>query len=203
MTKRVRQRVLNIAIAAAVALIVWMTLIRSHRTWKCENPLANPVAVSAVNGGSITLVDGRSFRPAGVRLVDSVDPSQLDEFLRISTAQGVVLLRDLGDGTAFVQCEPRFYNWCGTSRTLAGSYFQMRLSELLVWSHYASADIDQPRLSTIERWRLEGVEHLFGGPGEPTRFVKESSAIRYSSGERLISNCDETLGVLWKAAPRE
>lgn len=197
---RLRARTLLLLTIGPVILVGLANWPWGFRSWDRENPLANAVAVRSVHDGVLTLVDGRRLQPAGIRWIDSIDSVTIDNFLRIATAQGIVVTRDLGDGRAFMRCEPRFCNWCGTSRTWAGAYYQFPLSVLSVRCGYATPDLDQPLLDPIEQWRLEGVQHLGIDP-EPTRLAEHSTAIRYSGDERLFSDYDDTLALLWKPAP--
>lgn len=92
-----------------------------------------------VADGAVHLADGRAFCPAGVRRLDKVTPEEFDDALRVLTAQGVVVERDLGDGTALMVVEPKFAQSCGTyaSRQTGlerwrGDYIQCPLSEALI-----------------------------------------------------------------------
>lgn len=204
-----------IAVISAVLLIVAaLVLVAEPRflvqeVWERENPLVNPVAVRNVHDGVLTLDDGRLFRPAGIRRPPELGAAEYDTALRVMVAQGVVVSRDLGDGSAMLTAEPRFYNWCGTAgykgrwwAHLAGSYLRCPLSELMIFTSYALPDLEQPSLTAHERWRLEGVTSLGDtGPG-PVRISLTSNAIRSDPRfHRLDSEFEGLLELLWKAPP--
>jgi hypothetical protein len=96
-------------------------------TWTRKAPLTNPIAVQEVREGILILADSRTFRPAGVHRHGLVSPQEYDRALRTIVAQGVIVIRDLGDGRAFLLAEPRFYNWCGT-RGYGGNAIQLASS---------------------------------------------------------------------------
>lgn len=213
-----RRYVRNSLIAAVVALsAAWVAYqvagengLFNTEVWVREAPLAEAVAVSKVENGTITLSDGRSLRPAGVARRDGVSVEEFDAAIRTAVAQGVAVTRDLGDGRAFLRAEPRFYNWCGTRgyqgnpwAHWAGSYLQMPLSELLIHAGYAKANLDEEGLAGRERWRLGGVQHIAAGINEsPVRISTESTAFRYDGSERYLStDCDEWVESLWKPPP--
>jgi hypothetical protein len=173
--------------------------------WERENPLKNPVAVTNVSNGTITLADGRSFRPAGVQRAHNVSIEDYDYALGVIAAQGVVVARDLGDGRALMLAEPKFYNWCGTRgyngnpwARWAGSYIQCPISEVLVQSGYGQLDLDTPGLTPRERWRLKGIEHVCPIAESPTRISRDLSAFRYGGIESCFDNYDEMLESVWK-----
>lgn len=209
-----RRRTLLIATATAVAALTTFIVLSAngvfdYDVWYRETPLRDPITVTSVRDGTMTLADGRSFRPAGVRRGDGVQVGDYDNALRVMCAQGVVVIRDLGDGTAFLVAEPKFYNWCGTRNHLGipsarwgGSYFQVPLSELLVQTAHAKPDLDQTRLTAHERWRLEGLEHLEAMVSEsPTRISARLDAFRYDGRERYLSELNSTIELMWKPPP--
>ncbi len=209
-----RRRTLLIATATALAALTTFVVLSANGVfdydiWYRENPLRGPITVTSVRDGTMTLADGRSFRPAGVRRADGVETEVFDNGLRVMCAQGVVVLRDLGDGTAFLIAEPKFYNWCGTRNHLGipwarwgGSYFQVPLSELLVQAAYAKPDLNQTSLNAHERWRLEGLEHLEAMVSESrTRSSAKLDAFRYDGRERYLSDLDSTIDLMWKPPP--
>lgn len=196
----------------AVAMGVFFALSENGafntEIWKREDPLVNPIAITSVRDGAITLADGRTIRPAGVRRRTSVAAEDYDHALRLVGAQGVVVIRDLGDGTAFLLAEPKFYNWDGTRnyegspwKRWAGSYLRCPVSEFLILSAYASPAPEQAGLTEHERWRLEGVDHL-GGIGESPRRISDAlAAFRYDGSESYLSDYDTNLELIWKAPP--
>lgn len=179
-------------VVAAVAAIVAFNWPRPE-WWDRKHPLASPVAVVGVEGGRLTLADGRVFEPAGIVRPDDVDPDEYDEFLRTVAAQGVEVVRDLGDGRAFLRAEPKFWNWCGTCRrqrgNWAGSFFTVALSEYACSTGYAVAQPDQPGISSHERWRLESVDELARGYTGRPRF--HDGQIEYDSNARHFHDWDE------------
>lgn len=199
--------------AAALLLVVGLLTLLSlvgvfdFDVWERDAPLFNPIAVTSVHNGTLMLADGRTLRPAGVRRSDGVSSEAYDRALRVMCAQGVVLLRDLGDGSAFLACEPKFYNWCGTRHhngnpwaRWGGAYLQCPMSELLIQSAYAESDLDQSGLAARERWRLEGVRHL-GVDASPTRISEGLAALRYDGNERFLRDYDAVLEMLWTTPP--
>jgi hypothetical protein len=199
--------------AAALLLVVGLLTLLSlvgvfdFDVWERDAPLLNPIAVTGVHNGTLMLADGRTLRPAGVRRIDGVSIEDYDRALRVMTAQGVVVLRDLGDGSAFLLSEPRFYNWSGTRNykgnawaRWGGSYLQCPLSELLIQSAYAESDLDQSGLTARERWRLEGVRQI-GVDKSPTRISEGLAALRYDGNERFLRDYDAVLEMLWTPPP--
>ena len=138
--------ILTIAIPIVISFLVLApTCIFVRERWVRDNPMKNAIGVVAVRNGAVTLADGRIFRPAGVSRAEAISTEEYDRALRVIVRQGVVVIRDLGDGRAFLRTEPKFYNWCGTSGTFthwAGSYIQCPLSELLIYAGYARAEVD-------------------------------------------------------------
>jgi hypothetical protein len=206
-------RCIAIAVAAAVgAVVTFLVLSESGafntEVWEREDPLVNPSTVASVREGTITLVDRRAFRPAGVGRRDEVSSDDYDRALRVIVAQGVVVIRDLGDGRAFLVAEPRFYNWCGTRAynanpwaRWAGSYLRCPVSELLIQLAYAKPVLDQPGLSSRERWRLEGVGQIGGVADSPTPISQTLAAFRYNGSERYLGDYDTMLETVWKPPP--
>lgn len=200
---------------AASVLAVLITLgvlslfgIFDYDVWTRERPLVSPVRVTNIREGMITLADGRAFRLAGVKRADDVGAEDYDKALSVAVAQGVVVARDLGDGSAFLIAEPKFYNWCGTRgsdgipwRRWAGSYLQCPVSELMIQTAYGVPALGQAGLTARERWRLEGVEYLGGIDDSPTRISDELRAFRFDGNERFLSDYDSSLELMWKAPP--
>lgn len=207
-------RTIVIAVAVVVAgvaasFVVSESGVLDVDVWEREDPLPSPIAVTCVRDGAITLSDGRVLRPAGVTRRESVSVAEYDNALCVIVAQGVVVTRDLGDGTAFLLAEPRFYNWCGTRgyhgnpwARWAGSYIQCPLSELLVGAAYADVDLNQSGMTAREIWRLEGVGQVCAIDEEPMLVSRELGALRYDGGvTRHFADFDTTLEVLWRPAP--
>ncbi|MBX9737600.1 MAG: hypothetical protein K2X32_11810 [Phycisphaerales bacterium] len=200
----------SLMVVAAVTMLIVLGANNFLVTdiWYRENPLVDPVSVISVHEGKITLRDGRVFRPAGVQRAKNVSPDEFDTALRVMCAQGVVLIRDLGDGSAFLLAEPKYYNPCGTRnhngipwQRSAGRYFQCPLSEFLIQSGYAVCDLNRPGLTARERWRLEGVEHIAGVDPEPRWIAVEIAAFRQGGDERSFEDYDATLELMWKPPP--
>ncbi len=198
-------------VLAAVVLIAAVLVVpRALRidTWTRPHPLEGAIGVASVADGVIVLVDGRKFRPAGVLTHPDIDPAAYDEALRIACAQGVTLLRDLGDGRAFLQAEPKFYNWCGTRTGYglnpfgrwAGGYFQAPLSEFLIFAGYAVPVSIDPALSEFEKWRIEGAP-LLRAHDEPMRRYEHMGAFAFSGTERFLSEYEAACEAVLKRAP--
>ncbi len=206
------RNIVSVVGTVVVAVITFKVLSLAgffdYDVWQRQNPLVSPVAVTSVREGTITLADGRVFRPAGVTRHDGVPAEDYDKALRVIVAQGVTVVRDLGDGRAFLLAEPKFFNSCGTRgddgnpwKRWAGSYVQCRVSELLIQTAYAIPAPDQASLTERERWRLEGVEH-FPGVDESTRRIAESLvAFQYTGSERHLGLDDSVLESIWKPSP--
>ncbi len=184
------------------------TELFDYDVWTREHRLVSPTEVTSVRDGTITLADGRAFRPAGVRRSKDVTSQDFDKALRVIVAQGVFVTRDLGDGSATLVAEPKFYNWCGTRgadgipwKRNAGWYLPCPVSELLIQTAYAIPDLDQPGLTPKERWRIEGVEHLGAMDDAPTRIFDELNALRFGGHAIYLDNYDATLELMWKAPP--
>lgn len=211
--KRGPRTILIISITLVAALVVFILLsangIFDIEIWERESPLPNAMSVTTVRDGTVTLSDGRTFRLAGVRRREDVSVEDYDNALRVMVAQGVVVTRDLGDGTAFLLGEPKFYNWCGTRcgykgnpwARWAGSYLQRPLSELLIFSAYARPDLEQASLTARERWRLEGVGRFVRTGARPVGVSRDLVALEYSGSVSTLDSFDAKLEVLWKPAP--
>ncbi len=191
--------------------------------WKRESPLAHAIAVTNVSNGTITLADGRTLRPAGITRRANITAAQFDEALRIMTAQGITITRDLGDGTALLHCEPRFYNTCGTSQQgrffrpgWAGSYLPCPLSELLIIAAYADPTPESPNdtestspaaplttpLTPHERWRLQAATHIRGTRTTPDRIFATETALQLNPEAHLYDHEYDTLSeVVWQPPP--
>lgn len=200
-----------VSLLAAFGAFIVLTLagVFDVDIWERESPLPNRISVTSVQDGTVTLSDGRTCRPAGVRRRDNVPVGDYDDALRVIVAQGVVVIRDLGDGTAFLLAEPKYYNWCGTRcgykgnpwARWAGSYLQRPLSELLIFSAYAKPDLEQTALTARERWRLEGVERFVCEGAQPVRISQDLVALKYDENVNTFDDFDATLERLWKPAP--
>jgi hypothetical protein len=174
--------VLGIAIAAAVV----SGSGDGAGPWIRDDPLVDPVRVTIVQAGRITLEDGRSFTLAGIACKQEVPPELFDEALRVAVAQGVRVDRDLGNGAALLTVEPRFYDWCGTCRRRsAGLYRQAPLSHLLIAAGYADADDAAIGLTDREMRTLRAVRATVADV-EPARI----------SDTAFRRGCEESLYVL-------
>ncbi len=183
------------------AFVYWGWRVAIPRQiWIREHPLSNPLAIAGVSEGFITLDDGRKFKPAGIRRHDRVNQTDYDRILEAVVAQGVKVVRDLGDHRALLVAEPKFYNWCGTynsswlgSTRWAGTYHQVPVSELLIAEGVAEPDVGQLGLTALERWRLQGVRNALVMYSAPDIAKIHDSALRYGGWERELSNLDESL----------
>lgn len=175
--------------------------------WTRDEPLVNPIAVVGVRDGVVMLADGRRVRPAGVRPKKRVTLARFDLALSTMVAQGIVVERDLGDGRSLLIGEPKFYNWCGTrgcgaknqwDRWAGGSY-QLPLSPLLILMGYAEPAIDEPGLTAVERWRLEGIATMQFD--DAVRISPTSNAFRFDVRVRDLADLDGLLESCWKPRP--
>lgn len=196
-----------IGVVAAFPTIAPQLLGRER--WTRKNPLVNPIAAIGVLDGVITLADGRRLRPAGVRPKKNVSAQQFDAALAVMVAQGVVVEREFEDGRAFMVCEPKFYNWCGTMGydpkygwgRWAGGYFQCPLSVLLILAGSADAVLDEPGLNGEDRWRFEGATVLEKGGQYRQRL--RGDGLRFSGSVPSLARLDDVLADLWKAPPND
>lgn len=199
----------SFGLAIAIAVVVTFLVLASNgafvrEEWTRENPLVHSIPVVRIQGGAIELSDGRTFRPAGVARLDSASSAEYDHALGVMGAQGVVIVRDLGDGRAFLLVEPKFYNWCGTRSMFhhwAGGYFQCGLSELLVHAGYARVEEMESGISPQERWRLESVVHVAGIEDAPKRISTDGKSLRYTAAIHSLQYTDDDIASLWKPAP--
>ena len=193
------RRVIAVALLLAgmvVAVDVAFSLYSDFRParWTREHPLSHPLPVHGVMGGRILLEDGRVLSPAGVTIRGDVDELTVDRVLSTLCRQGIEIVRDLGDGRAIMNVEPKFHNWCGTSRRhgFAGAYFQGPLSEYLVYLGCAVAHIDEPGLTEQERSRLRGFVDFFQDSNE-VHEPWNDEAFRFDGTPRMFLILDEFL----------
>jgi hypothetical protein len=188
-------------LVCALALVVYQAFLHSpmfdYDVWDRKTPLVGALGVTGVRDGVVTLQDGRSFRPAGVDRRERVTPEQFDQALRVATAQGVIVERDLGDGSAMLRGEPKFYNSCGTCgdqgdprRRFAGRYLPCSVSEILLFTGYAKVDADQPGLLPKELRRMHGVIEVFFSGVEPKMTPISGLSTAFRNGQELML-CDE------------
>lgn len=203
------------AIAAAllalpIALITLPDLLFHKEVWTRDHPLLNPIPVTQVAGGVLTLADGRKLRPAGIRRAEGVTPADYDLALRTLTAQGVLVNRTLDDARAILTAEPKFYNWCGTRGMQgdpyahwAGGYYPCPVSEFLIIARYAEPDPDQPGLTPHERWRIEGAVNFWPEQEGPLtiRTHPDLTAFRYDARASLLTDYDTRLEIAWPTPP--
>jgi hypothetical protein len=171
-----------IALPVTLAIMGWALaamMIEREGTWKRPNPLHDPVQVTDVRSGELHIENDRIVRPAGIS--PSVPNGVWDKFLSIATAQGIVIDRHLEDGTAVIQVEAKFYNWCGTSsRRWAGTYVSCDLSVLAVRCGYAEPLNEQVGLDDLEAWRIDGARAL-RFDDEPVVINEHLNAFRFNS----------------------
>jgi hypothetical protein len=190
--------------------VLYYGCFRDRDHWTRKNPLQGVTVI--VRDGHVELPDGRSLVPAGVLRASGVSEMEYEQALKAACAQGVVVVRDVGDGSAFLRVEPKFYNWCGTRNRdgsrWAGSYIQMPLSEFLIQSGYATPNVAREGLTPRERWRLEGMasEEVYLSPwNKPTQLITERAAFRYDGNESALTD-EEFLEYMisqWKEPPAE
>jgi hypothetical protein len=75
------------------------------------------------------------------------------------------------------------------------------VSELLICSANAEADLDEAGLTPRERWRLEGVGTLGIVGDEPTSVSDRSIAMRFDGSVRLLGDYELNLERMWKPPP--
>ncbi|CAN5686448.1 hypothetical protein BH11PLA1_BH11PLA1_02330 [soil metagenome] len=199
---------LTLFLAGGVAYLAICTDFFLTEVWRREHPLLAPLTVQRVEDGVLTLADGRRFRPAGIVKTESVTVQEFDTALRVACAQGVEIVRDCGDGRAFLRVEPRFYNWCGTRgyegrpwAHFAGEYDPAPLSEFLVYCGYATTDLSQPDLTARERWRLEGAIRFAEQLKKPLYFVESRNAFELGGDVCQGSDYDELVQLLVSPPP--
>jgi len=187
----------DVVILVVLALLVVLSyqIFLSDPTWDRPNPLVDAIEVVGVGDGVISLVDGRRLIPGGIQRREGVDQEQFDFFLRIATAQGVVIDRMIDEERAFLRVEPMFYNWCGTSQrdlNWAGSYAQCPLSELAIIGLYGDPDAGQDGLTDQERWRLDGAVSLRLND-EVEELNESDGSFRYDSIVYSFRHLDESI----------
>lgn len=190
--------------------VLYYGCFRERDYWTRKDPLQGVAVI--VRDGHVALPDGRTFAPAGVTRASGVSESEYQQALAAACAQGVVVVRDVGDGSAFLRVEPKFYNWCGTRNRdgsrWAGSYIQMPLSEFLIQSGYAAPDVAREGLKPRERWRLEGLaskDVFLRVSDEPTALWFDGSAFRYDGNEHALTDAEflEYMISQWREPPAE
>ncbi|MBY0311107.1 MAG: hypothetical protein K2W85_03465 [Phycisphaerales bacterium] len=176
--------------------------------WVRNAPLSDPIIVRTVQDGTLILEDGTSVRPAGVRRAPGVPSAEYDSALAIMVAQGVIVHRVCDDGSAFLIAEPRFYNYCGTRRTLglfstrtAGWYFRYPLSELLVHSGFAEPDPFSITLSANDRWRIDGMHHIGKSRGRVRVVNTTLNALQVEPSDSNGRDIDLIVEACWKPPP--
>lgn len=193
---------LSIIFVIILAVLLMMSEIIPGK-WKRPTPLINPIQIINVQSGTITLVDGRTLTPAGINPKDNISTETFDQFLRIATAQGVVIEQHLTENRALITIEPKFYNWCGNSnKRWPGSYTTCDLSLLAIRLNYAQHDQSQTDLSPRTQWRLEGITSLMFDD-YPIRMSTHSTAFRYESLEYEFNDIDSAIQLMTKTSPPE
>ncbi|MEZ6241477.1 MAG: hypothetical protein R3B57_00385 [Phycisphaerales bacterium] len=193
-------------VIASIGVLVVAKVYNASRqpTWKRETPLIDPLRVVSVSDGVLQLEDGRKLRPAGIEPAEAVTQEEFDRFLKIATAQGVVVDRVVSDDRALLTVEPRFWNWCGTSQRdlhWAGSYIRAPLSELAILCAYAIPDLELAGLTGRDVWRLQGCFDLCY-TDEPDSLRDDLNAIEYGGqGTAYIRDIDMFIEVVTDASP--
>ena len=172
-----------------------------REVWTRERPMVGAIDIRSVRDGLMTLADGRVVRPAGVQRGVNISRQDYDLAIQVATAQGVVVTRDLQNGSALVEVEPKFFNSCGTTFSWwthwAGEYIQLPLSELLIHTGYAT-QIEDSALTLKEVWRLNGVEKVTGISQPPTKISTRLSAFRFDGSARHLDEDYEFLLGAWQ-----
>jgi hypothetical protein len=201
---RILHAILGVSLAtAALVGLLSLTPLQSRGPWVRKHPLQNPIEVKSIGNGRLTLSDGRVLAPAGIVRSAEVTPDRFDAVLRVATRQGVEVLTDFGDGRAFLMAEPKYFNWCGNSnRRWPGSYLRAPLSEMMIWAGVAEPRLDEPGLTTVQKWRLEGATQLRTG-SEMLMFDETQSSFQYSAEAESFVDYEEYLKMAWKPRPAD
>lgn len=178
---------LGVGLLAIVLALGW----DRRGNWERPNPLIAPVGVVGIDSGWLVLEGGRRLRPAGI--TPRVDADTWDRFLRASSAQGVVVRRDIGNGTGVITAEPRFVNTCGTSRRRSnwqGSFVRADLSCLAILGGYAEESGESSELSEQEQLDLRGSSALWSDTEEPMEIMHDGQGFRYDSIVSVLRDFD-------------
>ena len=162
--KHVRRFVTALVIVGVIFYFVVPAMLLPKGVWRRrvvrDHPLKAPTAITAVRGDTLVSAH-QEFRLAGVTL--PADPglsARASDFLRVSTAQGVEIVRPMQpEGRFILRCEPRIWHWCGNDAVEA-HYEQFNLNELLIAFGYATYDSSFIGLTDDERLRLKGAEAI-------------------------------------------
>jgi hypothetical protein len=124
-----------------------------------EHPLKAPIKIVNVRG-AVLMSACRNYRIAGVKMPSNpARAARAHSLLQVITAQGVEVVRQVSPATSgyLLRCEPRFWNWCGTS-DVAAWFKQLPLNELLISLGAAEFDRSAVGLTDEERIRLEDAD---------------------------------------------
>jgi len=164
--KRIKQRlVLALVLLGAIGLFGYFILPKFlfpsgvwHRREIRDNPLKSPLTVASVENG-VLHANQHEFKLAGLDIPkDPVIARQANELLKVATAQGVEVIREIAPGGPYIlRCEPRIWHWCGDD-PVAAHFEQFNLNDLLIAYGFATVDLTGGSLSDPERKRLEGAQ---------------------------------------------
>lgn len=147
--------VLFLSLVLGVVFLAWLLLSDFPLIKKEErkNPLTAPITINHIEGTQIHTPQG-SFKLAGVKFPsDSTGLKTANQFLKIATAQGIEVIRQVNNETAILRCEPRIYHWCGND-PVSAHYEQHNLNELLIILGYAAFDTEADGLTEQEKQRF-------------------------------------------------
>ncbi|MEN3943300.1 hypothetical protein WJU23_18515 [Prosthecobacter sp. SYSU 5D2] len=162
--RRSRNNILRLVSKGLIALLIFGVLLYGFliemspsgvliRKVVRENPLTAPDPVFDITRDEILTAKG-SFRLAGICIPKNTsDLAAALTFLRLCTAQGIEVIRQVNPSSQMLRCEPRILHWCGNDPVEA-HYEQHNLNELIVAMGYASFE-DSSGLTDVERARLK------------------------------------------------
>jgi hypothetical protein len=153
-----------------------------------DNPLANPLTVTAIDG--LTLIaGGQRYLIGGVRAPAApADLVRLSQFVQVVTAQGI----EIESSTAFpngysIRCEPRIWHWCGND-PVAAHFEQQNLNELLVALGFAVITPDIRKLTTPQALHLRAAERYAQRFGPKPNSSNEVSSLNHGINISAIVN---------------
>ncbi|MCW0217948.1 MAG: hypothetical protein OJI67_06470, partial [Prosthecobacter sp.] len=118
-----------------------------------ETRLLTPFPVKDIHGNRL-ITGSDSFKLAGVILpTNAHDLDSAETFIRLATAQGVEVIRQVSPSSCMIRCEPRILHSHSDYRVEA-HFEQHNLNELILALGYASFDPDEKGLTDLERHRL-------------------------------------------------
>jgi hypothetical protein len=171
--------VLFLSLVLGVVFLAWLLLSDFPLIKKEErkNPLTAPITINRIEGTQIHTSQG-SFKLAGVKFpTDSVSLEKANQFLKIATAQGIEVIRQVNNETAILRCEPRIYHWCGND-PVSAHYEQHNLNELLIALGYATFDTEADGLTEKEKQRFNAATQVAAGRSDQAEEKLSTNSIR-------------------------